>query len=392
MKKSFKILLLAEACANLADVFFKVAIISNMYLITQSVISTSIIPLIIGVAGFIASFFLPLVTKKYKLNQVLYFSQLTKTIALTCLFFLMITLDNQSTFIIYGLVTIIAFMDGFVDPTSAALVPRYATDLIKANSILSALNETIEVVGWAIGGLLLISLGINQMIMLTLVLFWIASIMSFFLPTVNKATVENESTLQSIFKGWQRIFSNTQLKIILSINLFEILANTIWISSIILAFITIVLRQDETYWGYINTTHSIGIILGGWGILKFSNHLNYHKSFWIFLSLVLTAIVFSLSLIFIDPIIFLIASVCIGFLSQLKEIPEATIIQESVEEEALVNVYSAIEVISSLAFSISLVLMSSLTEWIHVQNVFWVAVALILIEAMIVFKVRKQLN
>ncbi|WP_086427751.1 MFS transporter [Staphylococcus cornubiensis] len=392
MKKSFKILLLAEACANIADVFFKVAIISHMYLITQSVISSTIIPIIFGSAGFISSFFLPLVTKKYKLNQVLFFSQLTKTIALTCLLLLTVILDNQITFFIYGLVTIIAFMDGFAGPTSLALIPRYATDLIKANSLLSALNETVEVVGWAIGGMLLISLGITQMIVLTLVLFWIASLMAFLLPTVNKEMVKNETTLQSIFKGWQRIFSNTQLKIILGINLFEILANTIWVSSIILAFITIVLRQDETYWGYINTTHSIGIILGGWGILKFSNHLKYHKSFWIFMSLVLTAIVFSLSLIFIDPIIFLISSVCIGFLSQLKEIPEATIIQESVEEEALVNVYSAIDVVSSLAFSICLVLMSSLTEWIQVQNVFWVAVALILIEAMIVFKVRKQLN
>ncbi|WP_145951850.1 MFS transporter [Staphylococcus lutrae] len=283
-------------------------------------------------------------------------------------------------------------LDGFARPTSSALIPRYATDLIKANSILAVIYETIQVVGWGMGGILLLLLGINDMILLTLVLFWLASIMCYYLPTVNKEVVENETTLQSVFKGWKCIFSNTQLKIILGINLFEIFANSIWVSSIILAFISIVLKQDETYWGYINTTHSIGIILGGWGILKFSSHLNHHKSFWIFISLILTVIVFSISLVFINSIIFLVASICIGFFSQLKEIPESTIIQTSVDEEALVNVYAVIEVVSTLAFSLSLVMMSGLTDLIHVQNVFWVAVALILVEAMMVFSVRKQLN
>ncbi|ARJ51889.1 hypothetical protein [Staphylococcus lutrae] len=107
MSQSFKSLLIAESCADLADVFFKVAVISNMYLITQSVISTSVIPIIFGVSGFISSFFLPIVTKKLKLNQVLYYSQLTKTIALTCLFLLMLTMKNQIALFTYCLVTII---------------------------------------------------------------------------------------------------------------------------------------------------------------------------------------------------------------------------------------------------------------------------------------------
>ena len=53
----------------------------------------------------------------------------------------MVTLDNQASLFIYGLVTIIAFMDRFAGPTILALILRYATDLIKTNSIFATLNE-----------------------------------------------------------------------------------------------------------------------------------------------------------------------------------------------------------------------------------------------------------
>ncbi|PCF42660.1 hypothetical protein B5C06_06820 [Staphylococcus delphini] len=93
MKKSFKILLLAESFADFADVLFKVAVISNMYVITHSVIATSSIPVIIGVSNFVSSFFLPVLTRKLRLNEILLYTQFTKTIALTCLFVWMITFN-----------------------------------------------------------------------------------------------------------------------------------------------------------------------------------------------------------------------------------------------------------------------------------------------------------
>ena len=48
----------------------------------------------------------------------------------------------------------------------------------------------------------------------------------------------------------------------------------------------------------------------------------------------------------------LLFSAGIGFLSQLKEVPESVFLQETVDENQLVHVYSVFEVISTLAFSI----------------------------------------
>lgn len=108
--------------------------------------------------------------------------------------------------------------------------------------------------------------------------------------------------------------------------------------------------------------------------------------------MILTALTLALSLIFIDAISFLIATLFIGFFSQLKEIPETILIQESVEEDLLVHIYAVMEVLNTLIFSISIFIMSGLAEIMPVQNVFWVTVVLILIEAIIVFIARKQLD
>ncbi|HAR6564973.1 TPA: MFS transporter, partial [Staphylococcus pseudintermedius] len=71
MTKAIKQLLISQAVSNLADVFLRVVVIANVFTITKSVIATSMVPILIGLSSFIASFLVPLVTKKMLLNRVL---------------------------------------------------------------------------------------------------------------------------------------------------------------------------------------------------------------------------------------------------------------------------------------------------------------------------------
>ncbi|PWZ64186.1 MFS transporter, partial [Staphylococcus pseudintermedius] len=69
MTKAIKQLLISQAVSNLADVFLRVVVIANVFTITKSVIATSMVPILIGLSSFIASFLVPLVTKKMLLNR-----------------------------------------------------------------------------------------------------------------------------------------------------------------------------------------------------------------------------------------------------------------------------------------------------------------------------------
>ena len=55
---------------------------------------------------------------------------------------------------------------------------------------------------------------------------------------------------------------NPPLRLLVQENSIGEFSNTIWISSVILVFVTEVLQQTESYWGYSNTAYSLGIILG----------------------------------------------------------------------------------------------------------------------------------
>lgn len=79
MSKSFLKLLISQLFANLADIFLRVSLIANIYVITKSVIATSMVPILIGLSAFVASLLVPLVTKKLALNRVLSFTQCGKT-------------------------------------------------------------------------------------------------------------------------------------------------------------------------------------------------------------------------------------------------------------------------------------------------------------------------
>lgn len=72
MSRSFVKLLVSQLFANLADIFLRVSLIANIFVITKSVIATSMVPILIGLSAFMASFLVPLVTKIIPLNRVLF--------------------------------------------------------------------------------------------------------------------------------------------------------------------------------------------------------------------------------------------------------------------------------------------------------------------------------
>lgn len=132
MSKDIRKLVTSQGIANLADIFFRVIVIANVFVLSGSVISTSLVPILIGLSSFLASFLVPLVTKRLALNRVLFLTQFGKTILLAILVFLLKQSETISLPLLYVIVTLISVLDGFAAPVSYAIVPRYASDLAKA--------------------------------------------------------------------------------------------------------------------------------------------------------------------------------------------------------------------------------------------------------------------
>ena len=385
MSNSFIKLLVSQLFANLADIFFRVTIIANIYIISKSVIATSLVPILIGVFSFVASLLVPLVTKRLALNRVLSLSQFGKTILLAILVGMFIVMQSVAPLVIYLFVVVISILDGFAAPVSYAIVPRYATDLGKANSALSMTGEAVQLVGWGLGGLLFATIGLLPTTFIILILYIISSFLMLFLPKAEVEVLESETNLEILLKGWKLVARDPRLRLFVSANLFEIFSNTIWVSSIILVFVTELLNETESYWGYSNTAYSIGIIISGLIAFRLSEKFLALKWESILFSLIAMAIVTLTTLFFPNAQMFLLFSALVGMLSQLKEVPESVFLQETVEENNLVNVYSVLEVISTLAFSVFVLLMSYITDNFSISISFWLSAICLIIEAILIY-------
>ena len=385
MSNSFIKLLVSQLFANLADIFFRVTIIANIYIISKSVIATSLVPILIGISSFVASLLVPLVTKRIALNRVLSFSQFGKTILLTILVGMFTVMQSVAPLVIYLFVVVISILDGFAAPVSYVIVPRYATDLGKANSALSMSGEAVQLVGWGLGGLLFATIGLLPTTFIILILYIISSFLMLFLPKAEVEVLESETNLEILLKGWKLVARDPRLRLFVSANLFEIFSNTIWVSSIILVFVTELLNETESYWGYSNTAYSIGIIISGLIAFRLSEKFLAAKWESILFPLVAMAIVTLTILYFPNAQMFLVFSALVGMLSQLKEVPESVFLQETVEENNLVNVYSVLEVISTLAFSVFVLLMSYITESFGISISFWLSAICLMIEAILIY-------
>ena len=385
MSNSFIKLLVSQLFANLADIFFRVTIIANIYIISKSVIATSLVPILIGISSFVASLLVPLVTKRIALNRVLSLSQFGKTILLAILVGMFTVMQSVAPLVTYLFVVAISILDGFAAPVSYAIVPRYATDLGKANSALSMSGEAVQLVGWGLGGLLFATIGLLPTTFIILILYIISSFLMLFLPNAEVEVLESETNLEILLKGWKLVARDPRLRLFVSANLFEIFSNTIWVSSIILVFVTELLNETESYWGYSNTAYSIGIIISGLIAFRLSEKFLASKWESILFSLVAMAIVTLTILYFPNAQMFLVFSALVGMLSQLKEVPESVFLQETVEENNLVNVYSVLEVISTLAFSVFVLLMSYITENFGISISFWLSAICLMIEAILIY-------
>ena len=385
MSNSFIKLLVSQLFANLADIFFRVTIIANIYIISKSVIATSLVPILIGISSFVASLLVPLVTKRLALNRVLSLSQFGKTILLTMLVGMFTVMQSVAPLVIYLFVVAISILDGFAAPVSYAIVPRYATDLGKANSALSMSSEAVQLVGWGLGGLLFATIGLLPTTFIILILYIISSFLMLFLPKAEVEVLDSETNLEILLKGWKLVARDPRLRLFVSANLLEIFSNTIWVSSIILVFVTELLNETESYWGYSNTAYSIGIIISGLIAFRLSEKFLAAKWESILFPLVAMVIVTLTILYFPNAQMFLVFSALVGMLSQLKEVPESVFLQETVEENNLVNVYSVLEVISTLAFSVFVLLMSYITESFGISISFWLSAICLMIEAILIY-------
>lgn len=390
--RSFSILLTGQSLADIGDILYIVSVISIIYRLTNSAISTALVPFIITSSMLISSLLTPIFTTKCPLNRLLTISQGCKTAVLVGLASYVEWVGAKPIVVyIYVMIAIIALLDGCANPIRQSLLPHYVEekDLLRANSMAESVIQSIQVGSWFVGSSLLILFTPSQLLWVVVFLFFLATVLLNRLPDVLWKQRQQTKKRQLLVEGWQTIQQSPVLKIAARMDLLESIAGAAWVAAILLVFVEEALQVSSQWWGYLNGIFFIGMIIGSMICLKWTSVVDRKKAVFICGGALLSAI-FTLFFAFSPTaLLALLCSFMIGICGQLKNIPQQTIVQTSVTKEKLPTVYTSLNVIVTGVFGISSFILGILSEWYGVRMVFVVSSMMLFVVSLIAYKNKK---
>lgn len=399
-RKSFRYLWIGQALANSGDLFYIVGLMAIIYGITGSAMMMAMIPFVTTMARFISGSFVPVLMDKYSLKSLLASSQIGKTAVLFLLLMTYYALGEQevTVYAILGFVFLISLLDGWAAPASHAMLPRLvdAAELTKANSFVAIVDQLIQLGGWAVGGLLVVALGGSNVIWLTFALALAAAV---FMKLIEdryesaqeqkeKARVSNWSSIQ---EGWTLIWKQPSLRAIHVIYVLETMAGVIWIAATIYVYVADVLHREEAWWGYINASFFLGLMLGGLFGMRNAGLIDRNiRKFVICSSFGISIMTFGFGLTSV-PWLALVFSAGFGVFEQLKAVSLQTTLQRGVSVHLLPKVYAAQSALVSLVFGLSTLLFGFITDEFGVRATYIIAATVLFISGCYALRIRTRL-
>ncbi|MFS0821717.1 MFS transporter [Bacillus sp. 1P02SD] len=262
-------------------------------------------------------------------------------------------------------------------PATNAILPRVVeeSEILRANSFISVMNETVQLGGWALGGLLVALVGGQNVIWLTFTLFIISTMMMLWIVDETPFYVKNEKrrTVEELKEGWLMIWRTPLFRSIHVVICIEAVANVVWVAAILYIFVYEVLHVTEAWWGYINTAFFSGLILGGLVCSRFSATIEKNMRKTVVYSsfgVSVVTVLFGLNSIAWIALILVVLS---GLIDQMKGITIHTYLQKEASAEDLPKIYSAQHAMISLVFGFSTLLFGGIVEYTNAQIAFIVA-------------------
>ncbi len=341
----------------LSDILFLMIITLVIYQDTQSVAYAAVFPLIRTLCQLLAGLISPVLTAHFHADRLLKWVPLFR-IAMLVMFTTQFHFFQQHLVWLFSAFILISITGGFISPLLQAIMPMLvpANQLVKANSTASVFYQSVQIAGYSFTGMLVLLIGPFYLMWASC--FMIVLSYLFILPVLSllkqEDTVQKADTMNRLKDGWKMIWTNKTVRTLTFMDVCENIAGALWVGPVTLAFVTLVLKQGEEWWGFINAAYYIGAIIGGllaaWLSRFIQKQLLLFMAAGSFIYAVLT-ILFSLNSM---PWLALLLCILMGPAYQIRDVSQQTILQTETPVHDLSKVYSAQYVLSSISVSLSI--------------------------------------
>jgi len=431
-KRSFTYLLGTQTMSNAADILYIMALVSLVFHETDSIFSSVLVPLLRMGAQMISGFLAPLILARFQLPFILFVSQFGQLAFFAVLLGHLWSAGSEPTWVIvFTLVAAMSFLDGWTTPARNALIPRLASGegLMRANSLVSVSDQTVQLAGWGLSGVLVAMLGSEKTLLVAGGLYMVAMIFTSLIrdPLEGKAHYllqpgtrvrggdvsvseagtepgqghhdlppaqledplygpESESPAlppkrkkEILREGWSLIGASRRLKALIFMDMIDLLGGSVWVGAFTLAFAQQVLHKSEAWWGYINAAYFAGAIGGGIVVLACVKHLQRRLLPAMLEGMAGYGLLTAWYALNTLPPLTLLIVLLMGLPAEMSVVSRRTMMQMSVSVHDLPKVLSAQATLTSLTFCISLLLMGWIADHLGIVNLYLFSAVLTLI-------------
>ena len=394
LTRAFYYLWTTQTAANAADVLYIMALTVMVLDRTNSLVSAALLPLIRSGAQLLSSLVAPLLIQRFKLSSLLFLSQTGQFLLFICLaVYIQLNGIEASLVLVFSLIFVMSFLDGWTTPARNALIPRLVTHeqgLLKANGLMSISDQVVQFAGWGLSGVIVALIGSSSTLLVTAFIYGLAAV--FTLGVKEQAHTEmaerhvNASSdttpdlainrWHTLTEGWKMIWKTPRLRVLTFMDMIDMLGGSIWVGAFTLAFVQVALGQGEEWWGFINAAYFAGTIGGGLLVLALAKIIGQRYFSVMMIGMAGYGILTAVYALNSQPFVALILVMLMGPFAELAMINRRTLIQSSVAKLMLPKVLSAQASMMHLVFCISLLGMAWLAEYIGIVNLYLFAAVL----------------
>lgn len=411
IKRSFYYLWGSQTISNVADIIYMLSVVVLVFSSSHSLMTTILIPLFRLSAQVLSGLVAPIVLVRFRLTRILLFSQFGQFVIFTLLLLYLWTVSEQRSFLfIFVMVFGMSFLDGWTNPSRNALVPRLATGegLMRANGMVAVSDQVVKCAGWALSGVIVAWLGsLNTLLIASCCYLVAVTVTTFIRDPLDAKQISSESSQSSsdpeeaaeeekrshwkeLGEGWQIIWHNRRIRSLMIVDSVDTIGGTSWLGVFILAYVTQVLHRDASWWGFMNASFFSGSILGGLIVVGLVKRLQKNSFLYMLGALlvyVLITIVFALNTI---PVAALVLFAVSGLPVQMAGIIRRTLLQTSAPADQLPKVMAGIDVLTNLAFGLSLLFLGWYADRFGMVQVYLLAAVMTTIAVLIGWWYRRD--
>jgi len=342
------------------------AVVMFLYNQTGSTTLATTVTLLNIASRMISGIVLPTMSDRFSLTTLLKISQVIQLIFLLLLiFFLSQSFSLMMLILLMFVMAIIAFFNGYFSPIKSSLIKVIIpeSDRVKANSLISSVDQTFLFAGWTLGGLMLALVGKEVTLGIAMFLIIVSIISLRFVKEIKDTKVESKANfITQISAGWKYLFQHKGLRVMIVMDLIEGFVGTIWIGAVTLTYVNEALGKSEAWWGYINGAYYFGTIIGGLLVYRLSIRMKGHLVFYMVVGSFLFGLLTFIYGFVSNALLALALVLLMGPSYQLRDLSQETLFQNSVNETILPKIMAAKAALIHFIFIISTVIIGLITD------------------------------